>query len=129
MLVIAAGDTFAGVAGTATAITVTATGVSVDATTGAETLGKLYQGQLPNAAATLFTVPVGQSYVIKTLTVANNSGSSVSGIKLFLSGTVAANTILGPITLANGTTATFGENGWQVRTQTGRSLLPRSREG
>lgn len=123
MLVIGAGDSLYGVAGTATAITVTATGVSVTASSGAEVLQKLYQGQLPSAAASLFTVPAGQSYVIKTLTVTNSSGSPVAGISLFISGSAASNSILGGITIESGSTATFGENGWQVTDANGQILV------
>jgi hypothetical protein len=96
--------------------------VSVNATTGAETLGKLYQGQLPASAAVLFTVTSGQSYIIKTISVTNSTGSSVSGVQLFLSGSAGANSLVGPFTLAAGSTATFSENGWSVTDTNGQRL-------
>ena len=123
MLVIGASDTLAGVAGTATAITVTVTGVSATVSTGVETLGKLYQGQLPNAAATLFTVPVGQAYVIKTISITNSIGSSVSGVQIFLSGTAGTNSLVGPLTLQSHSTITFSENGWATTDANGQILV------
>jgi hypothetical protein len=123
MLVIGAGDTFSGVAGTASVITVTATGVSVDATTGAETLSKLYQGQLPSSVATLFTVTAGKSYVIKTISVTNSGSAAVSGVQLFLSGTASANSLVGPITLQGYSTTTFSENGWSTTDANGQILV------
>ena len=114
MIVLEAGDSLGGVAGTATAVTVTATGVSVTTSTGAETFGKLYQGQLPSSATALFTVGAGLAYIVKTLVVSNPSGSPVTGVQLFVNGTVAANSVLGPITLNAGYTATLSDNGWSV---------------
>ena len=122
MLVLQAGDSLGGIAGTATAVTVTATGVSVATATGVETFGKLYQGQLPSSAGALFTVAAGLAYTIKTLIIANPSGSTVTGIKLFVNGTAAANAILGPLSLGAGYTATLSDNGWSVTDANGNLL-------
>lgn len=122
MLVLEAGDSLGGVAGTASAVTVTVTGVSVTTGTGAETFGKLYQGQLPTAAAALFTVGTGLAWILKTLVVSNPTASAVSGIQLFVDGTAAANSILGPLTLNAGATATLSDNGWAVTDADGNRL-------
>jgi len=114
MFLFEAGGTLQGVAGTATAITVTVTGVSVDTTLGAETFGLLYQGQLPLAAGVLFTVPAGKAWIVKTISVTNPTGSSVAGVQLFQNGAAAANSLLGPMTLGSFFTATASENGWSV---------------
>ena len=100
MFLFAAADTLQGIAGTASAVTVTVSGVNVTVATGVEAFGLLYQGQLPNSAGVLFTVPAGQAYIIKTIIVTNATGSSVSGIQLFQGGSTAAHSIIGPITLA-----------------------------
>lgn len=119
MLVIGTGDSLFGVAGTGTAVTVTATGVDVTNASGAESLGKLYQGQLPTSAASLFMVASGHSFVIKTLSITNATGSSVSGIQLFLSGSAGSNSLIGPMTLGAHFTATFSDNGWSVTDASG----------
>ena len=123
MLVIDSADILAGVAGTASAITITVTGVSVNISTGVETFGNLYQGQLPASAATLFTVTTGQAYIIKTISVTNSTGSSVTGIQLFLSGTGGANSLVGPLALDAGNTLTFSENGWSATNNLGQTII------
>lgn len=119
MLVLEGGDSLGGVAGTASAVTVTVTGVSITVSTGAETFGKLYQGQLPASAAALFTVGSGLAYIVKTLVVNNPTGSTVTGIQFYVSGTANSNSILGPISLAAGYTATLSDNGWAVTNANG----------
>ena len=123
MLVIDSADILAGVAGTASAITITVTGVSVNISTGVETFGNLYQGQLPASAATLFTVTTGQAYIIKTISVTNSTGSSVTGIQLFLSGTGGANSLVRPLALDAGNTLTFSENGWSATNNLGQTII------
>lgn len=109
-----AGGTLQGIAGTASAITVTVSGVSVSAAGVEAPIGLLYQGQLPNAAGVLFTVPAGQSWIVKTINITNATGSSVAGVQLFQNGAAAANSLIGPITMSGHYTLTGSENGWAM---------------
>jgi hypothetical protein len=54
--------------------------------------GVLYQGQLGNAVATLFTVAAGQTNVIKLVTVVNTD-SSTRTFGFNVNGTAAANAV------------------------------------
>jgi hypothetical protein len=72
MLNLAATDILAGVAGTATAITYTLTGMELNA--GVEAYKVLAQGQLPNSVGTLYTAPSSTQTFIKSLTLANATG-------------------------------------------------------
>lgn len=114
MFLFAAADTLQGAAGTASAVTVSVWGVNVTVSTGAEVFGLLYQGQLPASAGVLFTVPTGQAYIVKSINITNSTGSSVSGVQFFQGGSAAANSLIGPITMAGHYTLTGSENGWAM---------------
>lgn len=58
----------------------------------------MYQGQLPNAVATIATVPGGKSWVIHTITAVNND-TSARTFSLYNSGTAAAN-IITPLSIS-----------------------------
>jgi hypothetical protein len=114
MFLFEAGGTLQGVAGTATAITLTMSGVEVDMTSGAETFKVLVQTQLPSSAGVLGTVPAGKAWIVKTLTLNNSTASAVTGIQLFQNGSAAANSIIGGVTMAGHYTFTSSENGWSM---------------
>jgi hypothetical protein len=120
MLNLAATDILAGVAGTATAITYTLTGMELNA--GVEAYKVLAQGQLPNSVGTLYTAPSSTQTFIKSLTLANATGSDVSGIKIFLTGTTAGKQITGSLTIPANGWATYEEDGWRVYDATGHVL-------
>ena len=90
MIVLGAADTLSAQAGAATSVTVTIHGLEV--ATGTETFKRLYQGQPGNTATTLYTVPASTQALIRTILVANMSGSSQS-IKFWAAGTADANEI------------------------------------
>jgi hypothetical protein len=112
MIVLEAAKTLSGIAGSATAITYTIEGMEL--ASGVETYKTLAQGQLASSAGTLYTVPSSTSAFIKSIHLVNATGSDVSGIKLFIGGTAAANQITGSLTIPANGWATFGENGWNV---------------
>lgn len=115
MITLAAAGTLAGVAGTATAVTMTVFGDEILA--GADTFKKLYQGQLPNAAATLYTVPASTQGLIKSIFLVNTTASAVT-VTLYVDGTAASNQVFAVTLPANGT-ATYDTNGWQILSSLG----------
>lgn len=112
MIVLEAGKTLQGIAGTATAITYTVDGMELNA--GVEAYKTLAQGQLAAAAGVLYTAPASTQTFIKSIHLANATASDVTGIKLFIGGTAAANQITGSLTIPANGWAVFGENGWNV---------------
>lgn len=110
MLILATGNTIQGVAGTATAITYTLSGVEVNGTT--LTYKVLAQGQLAAAAAAIYTVPASNIAMVKTLILTNATATQVTGIYLYVNGVAAANQIAGPITMPAGSTIVLDQNGW-----------------
>lgn len=120
MITLAATDTLAGVAGTATAITYTIYGMELSS--GVEVYKKLAQGQLPTSAATIYTAPASTQTFIKGMHLANVTGSAVSGVILFNGGLVAGNQITGSLTIPANGWATCEEDGWRVYTATGQLL-------
>ncbi len=112
MIVLEAAKTLSGIAASATAITYTIEGMEL--ASGVETYKTLAQGQLASSAGTLYTVPSSTSAFIKSIHLVNATASDVSGIKLFIGGTAAANQITGSLTIPANGWAHFGENGWNV---------------
>lgn len=62
----------------------------------------LDQRQLAAAAATIYTVPALTQAIVKKARLVNTSGATVSGIKLFVGGTAAANQVTPSLTLLAG---------------------------
>lgn len=120
MLTLAPADTIAGIAGTATAITYTFTGMEL--ASGVEAYKVLAQGQLNNTVGTLYTAASGTQVFIKNITLVNATGSDVSGIKLYQNGTVAGKQITGSMTIPANGWATWEEDGWRVYNSTGELL-------
>lgn len=118
MLTLAGTNTIAGVAGTTTAITYTVTGAEV--TTGTPTYKVLSQGQLAAAAATIYTVPAAPATaLVKTIHLANTTGSAVTGVALFVNGTAAGNRISGSFTIPANGWATVDADGWRIYDENG----------
>ena len=102
MLTLAATNTIAGVAGTATAVTYSIFGMTL--LSGVETYSILAQDQLATSAGTLYTVAASTTAFIKQIILVNATGSVVTGVALFANGTAAGNQITGTIMIpANGT--------------------------
>lgn len=112
MLTLAAADTLAGVAQTASKVTCTIFGMELNA--GTEVYKILYQGQLANAAATIYTVPTSTQAFIRSISVVNTD-TVVQTFQLFRGGLVAANAITQSISLPAGGMATYEDgDGWMV---------------
>lgn len=112
MISIEAAQTIQGIAGTATAVTYSIWGDEVDITVAprSNTFKLLAQNQLGLAAAPLYTVPAGKAALIKSIALGNATALAVTGIKLYLGGTAAANQLTGTFTLpANGSAVYTGE--------------------
>lgn len=117
-LTLAAAGTVAGVAGSASAVTYTLFG---DEIATADVFKKLASGQLPAAAATLYTVPGATATIVKVIQLVNTSGAGVA-VTMYLDGTAAANSI-GTFTIpANGQATWSGNGGWSVRDASGATL-------
>lgn len=110
MLIIEAANTIRGVASSATAISYVLEGMELVA--GVESYKTLAQGQLGSSASVLYTAPASSQVFVKGVHLINTSGADVTGIKLFIGGAVAANQILGSMTLLAGGMAVMEENGW-----------------
>lgn len=107
MLTLEAAQTIRAVAGAATAVTYTIFG---DEHATGDTFKVLAQGQLPSSVGTLYTVPGSTSALVKSIRLANTTGSDVTGIKFYVGGTAAANQITGTFTIpANGTASLAGD--------------------
>jgi hypothetical protein len=123
MLVLAAGETIRGVAASATAITYTIEGMELSAA-GAESYKTLAQGQLASSAGTLYTTPSLTQTFVKAIHLVNTTGADVSGVKLFINGTAAANQITGSLQIPANGWATYEEHsGWTVYTPTGQTKV------
>lgn len=118
MLTLAAGDTLAGVASAASKVTCTIFGMELVTTT--ESYKVLDQRQLPNAAATIYTVPASNMGFVKAIHVVNTD-TVTQTFQLFRGGTAAANAITPVVTLPIGGMAIYEDGqGWTVYDSTGR---------
>lgn len=114
MFTLAATDTLAGDADVATTLTITVMGMELVGTT--ETYKILYQGQLPAAAATLYTVPASTTAFIKTISVVNNDAGASHQFQLFVDGTANANAITPLVTVPAGGMAYYEDGrGWTAK--------------
>jgi hypothetical protein len=106
-------STLQGVAGTATAITYTVSGSeSILGMTPHQVI--LAQGQLPTTIAPLYTTPDQRVAMVTGIILANTTGSSVSGVKLAVNGSAAANQILGSLTIPASGMAVYNAAGWHI---------------
>jgi len=116
-LALETGQTLRGVAGSATSITYTVMGDEVSG--GTDAFKVLAQGQLPAVIGTLYTVPASTQAIIKTIHLANPTGSAVTA-KLAIGGTADANVILPPISIMAGGFAIYADDGWRAYDNQGR---------
>jgi hypothetical protein len=112
MLTLDTGKTIQGVASLATSITYTIVGDEVAAGP-TDAYKQLAQGQLPNSAGVLYTVPVSTSTLVKSIHLVNTSGVPITGIQLFVGGGAAANAITAAFNLGIGCFAVYAQGGWQ----------------
>lgn len=121
MLLLAAADTLAGVAQTATTVTMTVFGMELNA--GTEAYKVLAQSQLPAAAATQYTVPGSTTAFIRSIMLVNTSASATQTVQLFRGGTAQANAITPVLTIPAGGMAVYEDGqGWEVFDSIGQLL-------
>lgn len=121
MLTLAAADTLAGVAQTASKVTCTIMGMTLSS--GVETYGVLDQRQLAVAAATIYTVAASTQAFVKSVLVVNTDTANTQTFQLFRGGTAQANAITPIITLPAGGAASYEDGqGWQVYDNLGQLL-------
>lgn len=112
MLTLLAADTIRAVAGAATSITYTISGLD-------NALPKITQGQVSNVAGTIYTAS-GSGGHVASLMFANTTAGAVS-LTIYVNGTAAANQIGSFSIPANGE-ATYTTAGWRIHDSTGALL-------
>lgn len=120
MITLAAADTIAGVAGTATAVTYSMFGMEYASST--ETYKKLAQGQLGSSAGTLYTVAASTTTFVEEITLANTTSTTVTGVILYCGGTAAANQITGSLSIPANGKITINRSGMQTTDSLGNIL-------
>lgn len=121
MLTLAAADTLAAVAQSATTVTCTVFGMELNA--GTETYKVLDQRQLAAAAATIYTVPASTSAFVRSITLVNTNAGASQTFQLFRGGLVAANAITPSITIPAGGMAVYEDGeGWKIYNSSGQVL-------
>jgi hypothetical protein len=119
---LAAGSTLQGVAGTASAITYTISGV--ERVPGQdEEYRILAQGQLSDANATLYTGRARTSTFLTLIQLVNTTTSAVSGVILSLDGSGASTRILPGITIPAKGTASFADGKWSTQDSSGNVFV------
>lgn len=116
-MTLTAAGTIAGVAASASTVTYTIFGDEVGT---ADSFKKLAQGQLPAAAATVYTVPGATQSIVKTI-VLDNNGVTAQLVSMYIDGTAATNRI-GSFTIPAGGNATWTAAGWAMHDTTGALL-------
>ena len=121
MITLAAADTIAGVASVASKVTCTILGgMELNGTT--EVYKVLYQGQLANSAATIYTAPSSNVSFIRSISVVNIDTVSRT-FQLFRGGTAAANAITPAFSLLPSGSAFYEDGiGWQFLNSAGQIL-------
>jgi collagen type VII alpha len=121
MITLQAGSTLQGKAGTASAISYTVIGGDSLASS-TDTYQTLGQGQLGTSAASMLTtspVPSSTVYLVSSISMANTTGTAVTGITLYVNGTASTNQITGTFTIPANGTAAYGRGIWQIYDATG----------
>src|SRR6185503_13413076 len=80
-------------------------------------------GQLSNSVGTLYTTPANTTTLVASIQLANATGSPVTGIKLYLNGSAAADQLPGTVTLGANGSATLDQTGLKVFDATGAQTL------
>jgi hypothetical protein len=120
MIILAASDTLAGVASVASKITITIYGMEL--ASGVETYKVLYQGQLPNAANTIYTATGNGPTFIRSIDIVNTD-TVARTFSLYRGGTAAANQITPTFTILAGNQAHYEDQlGWQFLNTSGQLL-------
>ena len=120
MILLAPSATLAGGADVASKVTITVTGMEL--TSGTEAYKTLYQRQLGNSLATIYTAGGSTQVFIKGIHVVNTD-TVARTFTLAVGGTAAANQITPTITLQAGGFAIYVDGvGWQVFTKYGAVL-------
>jgi len=121
MLTLAAADTLAGVAQTASKVTCTIMGMELAA--GVEAYKCLDQRQLAAAAGTIYTVPASTQAFVRSIAVINTDAANTQTFQLFRGGTAAANAITPILILAAGGAAYYEDGrGWTMFDNLGQLL-------
>lgn len=123
MIILAANDTLAGQASAASQLTCTIFGMELNGTT--ETYKTLYQGQLSDTAATIYTATANGPTFIRTITVVNTNATTAYTFQFFRGGTASTNSISPIYALSAGGSATYEDGvGWSISTiAVGTTLL------
>jgi hypothetical protein len=123
MIILEANSTLAGGASAASQLTCTVFGMELNGTT--ETYKTLYQGQLSDTAATLYTATANGPSFIRTITVVNTNATTAYTFQFFRGGTANSNAISPIFTLSAGGSATYEDGvGWSISTiAVGTTLL------
>lgn len=119
MLLLAAADTIAGVAQTASKVTCTIFGMELN--TGTEAYKVLAQLQLAAAVATIYTAPASTQAFVRSIAAVNTDLVNSQTFQLFRGGTAAANAITPAILLPAGGSAHYEDGfGWNVYNAAGQ---------
>jgi hypothetical protein len=116
MITLATGETIQGIAGAATSITYTITGMEKAAAV--ETYKILAQGQLPAVVGVLYTAPASNVAFVKEILLHNPTAGSIT-FTLYVNGTAATNKI-GTFILIAGGSAVYTQDGWKFFDGAGR---------
>lgn len=73
-----------------------------------DTYKKLFQGQLPNAAAAQYTVPGGAQAIIRSVLLVNTTAGAIT-VSLYTDGSGAANKILDTYTIPANTRVSLND--------------------
>jgi hypothetical protein len=113
----------AGVADAASKVTCTIFGMELNSTTAAETYKTLYQGQLANSAATIYTATADGPTFVRSICVVNTDTVNRT-FQLFSGGTAAANAVTPAFTLLPGGMAQYEDSGaaWTFYNASGQAL-------
>jgi hypothetical protein len=121
MLLLAAGDTIAGVASAASLLSMTIFGMELNA--GNEVYKALAQAQLPAAAATQYTAPASTTTFVRTISIVNTDAANQRTFQLFRGGVAAVNAITPVFTIPAGGIAMYEDgDGWQFFDNVGQLL-------
>lgn len=114
-----AGNTLQGLAGTASAVTYTVFGLTTSS--GTPNYSVLAQGQLGTSNAILYTVPYAGSTFVTLISLANTTGSAVSGVSLGINGSAAtvSNLALSSVTIPANGSLTYHSQGLAIRDANG----------
>lgn len=123
MIHLAAADTIAGVAETASEVTCTLFLLELSGSGTVQTYIKDQQ-QLANSAATIYTAPGSTETHVRSIHVVNTSSSHSNTFQLFVGGTAAANAITPSFKLPPSGMAVYEDgHGWRIYAATGGLAL------